>query len=184
MAVSRFYRRDANWTDFTTGQNSPLCAYEKEPDRLAHCLPWIFTRDRARAATTTTAATDKNTPGKEMAQTLSMITGVAISPLMGVGAVGAWNGGSQHAGKKAKLHWFANPLFWVRAVAGRRVLCEGFRRIALPPMLKKPFDVAETVNTKSAASWPPARSCRSPPRSFTPAVRAMARRGAPPVCGD
>ena len=35
-------------------------------------------------------ASREKTPGVELAQTISLITGVAISPLMGVGAVGAW----------------------------------------------------------------------------------------------
>src|SRR5882762_235273 len=101
-------------------------------------------------AATSPVATDKNIPGKEMAQTLSMITGVAISPLMGVGAVGAWEW--WHANtpeKKAKLHWFANPLFWVPALLlVGACFVKDSAGIALPPVLKKPFDEAETVEHK------------------------------------
>ena len=72
----------------------------------------------ARAGTSDIAATaDKNLPGQQIAQTISLITGVAISPLMGVGAVGAWQ--YFHAKtpeQKARLPWFANPLFWVPAL--------------------------------------------------------------------
>src|SRR5882724_9512288 len=102
------------------------------------------------AATTATATTDKNTPGKEMAQTLSMITGVAISPLMGVGAVGAWEWWQANTPeKKAKLHWFANPLFWVPALLlVGACFVKDSAGIALPPVLKKPFDVAETIEHK------------------------------------
>lgn len=104
------------------------------------------------AATTTTAATDKSNPGQQVAQTLSLITGVAISPLMGVGAVGAWEW-FQARGKtpeqKAKLHWFANPLFWVPALLlVAACFVKDSAGVALPPGLKKPFDVAETVEHK------------------------------------
>jgi len=113
---------------------------------LILCLGFSLVTAHAAA----TAATDKNTPGKEMAQTLSMITGVAISPLMGVGAVGAWEW--WHANtpeKKAKLHWFANPLFWVPALLlVAACFVKDSAGIALPPVLKKPFDVAETVEHK------------------------------------
>ncbi|HXI70740.1 MAG TPA: hypothetical protein VNN22_10340 [Verrucomicrobiae bacterium] len=116
---------------------------------LIACLGFSLMTAHA-AATTATAATEKNTPGKEMAQTLSMITGVAISPLMGVGAVGAWEW--WHANtpeKKAKLHWFANPLFWVPALLlVAACFVKDSAGIALPPVLKKPFDVAETVEHK------------------------------------
>jgi hypothetical protein len=56
-----------------------------------------------------------NLPGKQIAQMVSTITGVAISPLLGVGVVGA-NAyfKAKTPEEKAKLPWFANPMFWVR----------------------------------------------------------------------
>ena len=104
------------------------------------------------AASVAAAPVDKNNPGQQMAQTLSMITGVAISPLMGVGAVGAWEW-FQARGKtpaqKARLHWFANPLFWVPALLlVAACFVKDSAGIALPPGLKKPFDVAETIEHK------------------------------------
>jgi len=45
-----------------------------------------------RAGTSDIAATmEKNLPGQQFAQTISLITGVAISPLMGVGALAPGN---------------------------------------------------------------------------------------------
>jgi hypothetical protein len=79
-----------------------------------------------------------------------MITGVAISPLMGVGAVGAWEYFHAHTPEqKAKLHWFANPFFWVPALL-LVVACfvKDTAGTALPMVLKKPFDVAETIEHK------------------------------------
>src|SRR6185295_9560396 len=48
----------------------------------------------------------KANPGIEAAQTLSMITGVAISPLLGVGAVGAWKYFETPEDKRANLVWY------------------------------------------------------------------------------
>src|SRR6266545_7952096 len=58
----------------------------------------------------------KNTPGVELAQTLSTVTGVAISPLLGVGAVGAWKYYHTPPEKRARLPWFAQPAFWIPAL--------------------------------------------------------------------
>ena len=104
-----------------------------------------------RAGTLDIAATaDKNLPGQQFAQTISLITGVAISPLMGVGAVGAWQ--YFHAKtpeQKARLPWYANPLFWVPALLlVAACFVKDSAGVALPAVLKKPFDVAETIEHK------------------------------------
>ena len=85
-----------------------------------------------------------------MAQTLSLITGVAISPLMGVSAVGAWKWfEAKTPEQKARLPWFANPLFWVPALLlVAACFVKDATGIVLPPLLKKPFDVAETIEHK------------------------------------
>jgi hypothetical protein len=99
---------------------------------------------------TAVAPTDQNNPGQQIAQTISLITGVAISPLMGVGVVGAWE--FFHARtpeQKAKLHWFANPLFWVPALLlVAACFVKDSAGAAMPALLKKPFDVAESIEHK------------------------------------
>ena len=97
-----------------------------------------------------TAPADKNLPGQQIARTLSEITGVAISPLMGVSVVGAWDFfHAQTPEQKAKLHWYADPWFWVPALL---IVAMCFAKdsagIVVPPLLKKPFDVAETIEHK------------------------------------
>lgn len=91
----------------------------------------------------------KPTPGIEIAQTISMITGVAISPLLGVGGVGAWK--YFHATKEERpgLPWFAKPLFWLPALF-LVALCfaKDVMGPAVPTALKKPLDVAETFENK------------------------------------
>jgi hypothetical protein len=116
---------------------------------VVFCLGLSLLTTHAEVAATTTPAT-KPLPGQQIAQTISLITGVAISPLMGVGAVGAWQ--YFHAKtpeQQAKLHWFANPYFWVPALL---LVAACFVKdtvgTSLPAILKKPFDVAETIEHK------------------------------------
>jgi hypothetical protein len=97
-------------------------------------------------------ATAKNTPppGVQIAQTLSMITGVAISPLLGVSAVGCYQYCKADTDEqKAKLPWFASPVFWVPAflVLGLCFL-KDTAGIALPTVAKKPLDAIETIEHK------------------------------------
>ncbi len=102
------------------------------------------------AQTAGAKAADPNPQAKKLCETVSMITGVAISPMLGVGAVGAYDYfQAKTPEQKAKLPWFANPLFWIPALllVGACFL-KDTAGIALPTVLKKPFDVAETVEHK------------------------------------
>jgi hypothetical protein len=113
------------------------------------CLGFSLLSTRADEAAAV-PSTASNNPGQQIAQTISLITGVAISPLMGVGVVGAWE--FFHARtpeQQARLHWFANPWFWVPALL---LVAASFAKDSagtiMPPVLKKPFDVAETIEHK------------------------------------
>ena len=115
-------------------------------------LAGLLWRPTAVFAQTTTSAkpADPNPAAKKVCETISMITGVAISPLMGVSGVGAYDYFQAKTPEaKAKLPWFANPLFWVPAMllVGACFL-KDTAGIALPVVLKKPFDVAETIEHK------------------------------------
>src|SRR5438093_10179408 len=94
----------------------------------------------ARAAETQSAG---NLPGKKIAETVSMITGVAISPLLGVSAVGAyqwWQAKTPE--QRARLPWFAHPLFWGPALLLVAVcFVKDTAGTALPTVAKKPLDV-------------------------------------------
>ena len=95
------------------------------------------------------SAKKSSTPGVEAAKTLSTVTGVAISPLLGVGAVGAYEWWNASQEKRAHLHWYAQPYFWGPALL--IVLLVALKDVfgtAAPTALKKPFDVAETVENK------------------------------------
>jgi hypothetical protein len=102
------------------------------------------------AATAAENRSSKSTaPGLEAAKTLSTVTGVAISPLLGVSAVGAYQWYQTPSEQRGKLHWYAQPYFWIPAL-----LLVGFITAkdvlgtAAPTALKKPFDVAEAVENK------------------------------------
>lgn len=102
------------------------------------------------ARTSAQAAAANDLPGKEIAQHISLLTGVALSPLMGVSGVGAWQYfKAKTPEQKAKLAWYANPWFFVPALL-LVLICfvKDTAGAALPTAVKKPFDIAETLENK------------------------------------
>jgi hypothetical protein len=88
-------------------------------------------------------------PGVELAQTISMLTGVAISPLLGVGAIGAWKYFSVEKSERPRLPWFANPWFWLPALLlVGAVVVKDLAAPVVPTALKKPLDAAEIIENK------------------------------------
>jgi hypothetical protein len=101
------------------------------------------------AATNASARTDR-APSAPLAQALSTVTGLAISPLLGTGGLGAyqWFAAKDEAAR-AKLPWYAQPDFWVPALLLVAICAakDGFGT-AMPPGLKKPLDVLELLENK------------------------------------
>jgi len=103
----------------------------------------------AGATSGSAGAPSPSTPGLEAAQAISTITGVAISPLLGVSGVGAWKYFHTAPEKRARLPWYAQPWFWVPAMLLLGlVLLKDTLGTALPTAVKKPFDVAELIENK------------------------------------
>jgi hypothetical protein len=110
----------------------------------------LFCPPSARAGSDLPTAAKTPTPGVQMAQTLSTITGVAISPLLGVSAVGCYQYcQARTAGQKTKLPWFASPWFWGPAFFLLAVcFVKDTAGVALPSVVKKPFDAIDAVEHK------------------------------------
>jgi hypothetical protein len=92
---------------------------------------------------------DPNPQARKLAETVSLITGVAISPLLGVGAVGAYDYFKAKPEEREHLPWFANPWFWVPALLlVGACFAKDTLGVALPTVLKKPMDMADTIEHK------------------------------------
>lgn len=103
----------------------------------------------ADATAPTPKPSGKTNPGLEAAQAISTITGVAISPLMGVSGVGLWKYLKTPEEQRAKLVWYAQPWFWFPALLLVVVVfVKDTFGTMLPTAVKKPFDVAEAIENK------------------------------------
>jgi hypothetical protein len=105
----------------------------------------------ALAATNASAATQPATatPGAEFAQNLSVLTGVAITPLLGTSAFGAIKWWRAPKEQRAKLPWFSQPWFFVPALLLVGVcFLKDTAGTALPTAVKKPMDIAEALEHK------------------------------------
>lgn len=91
----------------------------------------------------------KASPGMEVAQTITTVTGVAISPLLGASAYGAFKYFRTEASQRDKLPWFAQVWFWAPALLlVGAVALKDTGGVVIPTALKKPFDVAEALENK------------------------------------
>lgn len=114
---------------------------------LALFCALLFAVPSVQAAETKKA---EKTPGLELATMASQVTGIAISPLLGVGGVGAYQYfKADTPEEKAKLPWFAQVSFWLPALllVGVCAFKDSIAAVA-PPGWKKPLDVAETLENK------------------------------------
>lgn len=111
---------------------------------------WCPSAAGAGTAVEPAASTNAAVPGTELAHTISEITGVAISPLLGVSAVGAWKYFHARTPQQAaRLPWFAQPWFWIPAfVLVTACFLKDTVGIMAPRLLKKPLDVADALEHK------------------------------------
>lgn len=95
---------------------------------------------------------DQRLPGVALSQGITEITGVAISPLLGVSAVGAWKYWKAPAELRSELPWYCQPWAWG---TGALLLTLCFLKdtlgVAVPGVLKKPFDGLELLESKTSA---------------------------------
>jgi len=91
-------------------------------------------------------------PGVALSQGITEITGVAISPLLGVSSVGAWRYWKTPEAARDSLPWYAQPWAWSTGFA-LLTLCflKDSLGTAVPGLLKKPFDMVELFENKASA---------------------------------
>lgn len=91
-------------------------------------------------------------PGVGLAEGVTQVTGVAISPLLGVAALGSWNYFRTEPENRHLLPWVCHPIFWG---IGFGILALVFFKDALgtvlPAFAKKPLDLIELFEDKFSA---------------------------------
>jgi hypothetical protein len=88
-------------------------------------------------------------PGAAIAQQISLLTGVAITPLLGTSGYGLYKWWQTPPEQRANLPWFAQMWFWLPALL-LVTLCfiKDTAGTALPTAVKKPFDILEALENK------------------------------------
>lgn len=122
------------------------------------CLSfWVNSEARAQpsaepAAPRSAAGEQEHLPGIALAQTITEVTGVAISPLLGVSAVGAYRYWEAEPTARAGLPWYCQPWAWGTGLALLGLIfLKDTVGAAAPALLKKPFDFLELFEDKLSA---------------------------------
>jgi hypothetical protein len=89
--------------------------------------------------------------GEELAKTVTVVTGVPISPLLGVSGLGAWRYYRTPEALRAALPWYARPWFWGSGLALVFLFAANTTIGAALPGLKKPMDFVEEHENKLSA---------------------------------
>lgn len=123
---------------------APQCARA-----AASTLAEPASKPSAAAPGTPASGASKSAPGSDIAQMISTVTGIAISPLLGVSAVGCWQYVSADSKARSNLPWYAHPWFFIPSLATVGLIAaKDVLGAATPPGLKKPIDIAETLENK------------------------------------
>ncbi len=82
---------------------------------------------------------------------VSSTTGMAISPLLGMGVLGMWQYLKAENGDRAQLPWFTNPWVWGVALGlfGLGFLKDTFGMV-VPEVLKKPLAALDVLENKAS----------------------------------
>jgi hypothetical protein len=91
-------------------------------------------------------------PGVSLSEGVSEITGVAISPLLGVSALGAWKYWQTEAALRPRLPWYCHPYVWGTGLALLGIcFLKDLLGTATPALVKKPLDFIELFEDKASA---------------------------------
>jgi hypothetical protein len=108
----------------------------------------------AQGAPPAAAARPAGTPfaaGEQLARALTLATGVPISPLLGVSALGALRWWRAPEAARPALPWYARPWFWGTGLALVFLFAANTTLGGLVPGLKKPMDFVEEHENKVSA---------------------------------
>lgn len=111
---------------------------------------WAATSTAAAEPAPAASSSDKS-PAGAISKTVATVTGIAISPLLGTGALGLYeNLTAKTPEQKAALPWYAQWSFILPAlgIVGACAAKDSLGAI-LPPGMKKPLDVLETIENKA-----------------------------------
>lgn len=91
-------------------------------------------------------------PGVSVAEGISEITGVAVSPLLGVSVIGAWTWLKADDLERERLPWYCHPAAWGIGL-GLIALClmKDILGAMVPAIAKKPLDWLELFENKASA---------------------------------
>ena len=89
--------------------------------------------------------------GQRLAEAVAMVTGVPISPLVGVSGLGAWRWWHTPEPFRAALPWYARPAFWGTGLALAFLFAANTSIAGLVPGLKKPMDFVEHYENQASA---------------------------------
>ncbi len=122
------------------------------PSWIACAVLFALALAPMRAAEASAPAADDKSPVAPYAKAVATVTGVAISPLLGTGALGvyeAWQ--AETPEQKAALPWYAQATFFIPAllIVGVCAAKDSLGAV-VPPGLKKPLDVLETIENKAS----------------------------------
>lgn len=106
----------------------------------------------ARAAATADEFKAQTSVGVKAAASLSEVTGIAISPLLGIGGLGAYKYYRAKPSERASLPWYAQPWFFGAALLVVGIcMAKDIAGPVVPTSLKKPLDVLELFENKASA---------------------------------
>ncbi len=90
-------------------------------------------------------------PGIRLAETLATVTGIAITPLLGVSVVGAWQYYHADESVRPTLPWYTARWFWVPALIVGLLLALKDPILGVIPGAKKPLDALDVLENKASA---------------------------------
>lgn len=91
--------------------------------------------------------------GKIIAQEISKITGVAISPILGISVLGAYSYYTTPVEERDSVPWHARPAFWMPLLLVLfAILLKDSSKIILPKIILIPLDAIETLLEKNLSA--------------------------------